>query len=63
MTKAIPKLYRIAECLLYSVTEAKIRLGGSDLCCAAGLAVFVAAEALPYYQLHLNTMQTSLGAN
>ncbi len=61
MTKAIPKLYRIAECLLYIVTEAKIRLGGSDLCCAAGLAVFVAA--LPYYQLHLNTMQTSLGAN
>ncbi len=47
MIQAILKLYCIAEGFLYNVTEAKVRLGGSDLCCAAGLAVFVAVEALP----------------
>ncbi len=46
VTKLIHNFYCIAECLLYNVTEAKVRLGGFDLCCAAGLAVFVAAEAL-----------------
>jgi len=64
MSKAVHKIYCIAGCLLYNVTEAEVRLGGSDFCCAAGLAVFVAAEALPYqYQLHLNMIQTSIGAN
>lgn len=46
MTKAVHRINCVADCLLYNVPESKVRLEGSDLCCAAGLAVFVAAEVL-----------------